>query len=433
MQIATTHKNTDFDALSSIIAVTLLYPGAVAVCPSMVNPNVQRFLSLHKTSFDLVLPGEINPALVERLIVVDVNQWRRLDRMEGLRAKKGLEILLWDHHLQPGDIDASFRCVEPVGACITLLIRELKKQKIVLTPLQATVFLIGLYEDTGQLTFSSTTAEDAYAAAYLLEQGADLTIAAEFLNTAYEETHKQVLFHLMRDAKQLEIRGFTVAVAIVSLDCYVNDLAKVVQLYRKIVSADVVFGIFINASGSIFIIGRSGTPEVDVSHVLQPFGGGGHPGAGSAMIQDQAANPEHIREELLLALNEEGKTVARVADMMSFPVATVPPDMPMYEVQDRMEAEGIRGILVEDADRIVGIVVLWDFKKLRFEKQWTSPVKAFMNRKVVTIEPGALAGEAAQLMVERDIGHLPVVQDGKVIGIVTRTDVVNYLYGLLPA
>jgi CBS domain-containing protein len=98
-----------------------------------------------------------------------------------------------------------------------------------------------------------------------------------------------------------------------------------------------------------------------------------------------------------------------------------------------MEEEKIRGGLVEENDCLQGIVVLWDLKKLRLAKQWNSPVKAFMNRKVTTIPPDALASEAADMMVQRNIGHLPVVQGEKVIGIVTRTDVINYLYGMLPA
>ena len=98
-----------------------------------------------------------------------------------------------------------------------------------------------------------------------------------------------------------------------------------------------------------------------------------------------------------------------------------------------MEEEKIRGVVVEEDECLQGIVVLWDLKKLKLRKQWNSPVKAFMNRKVTTISPEALASEAADLMVQRNIGHLPVVQGEKVIGIVTRTDIINYLYGMLPA
>ena len=78
MQIITTHKNTDFDALASVIAGTMLYPGAIGVVPKSVNTNVARFLSTHKTAFNIVLPNEINHDQVKRLIVVDTDQWRRL-------------------------------------------------------------------------------------------------------------------------------------------------------------------------------------------------------------------------------------------------------------------------------------------------------------------------------------------------------------------
>lgn len=432
MQIAITHRNTDFDALASIIAATLVYPGTMAVCPKNVNPNVHRFLSLHKTAFDIILAGEVDLAAVSRCIVVDTNQWRRLDRFEQLKDRDDVEILLWDHHMGIGDISAHEQCVEKVGATITLLLREIQKQALALTPLQATLFLLGLYEDTGQLTFSSTTPEDARTAAFLLEQGADLNIAVDFLNMAYGEVQKKVLFRLMRDAEQHEIKGKSVGIGVVQINKHV-ELAMVVQLYSRIVNADAVFVIFVNESGGFFIIGRSGVPEININTILQRFGGGGHPGAGSAVINDNHITAGEIRQKIIAALHEVQRGGALVADMMSFPVTTVDPSASMHEVRHIMEVEKIRGVVVEENDCLLGIVVLWDLKKLKLRKQWDSPVKAFMNRKVTTIPPDAPAGEAADLMVRKNIGHLPVVQGEKVIGIVTRTDIINYLYGMLPS
>lgn len=432
MHIATTHRNTDFDGLASIVAATLLYPGAVAVCPKNVNPNVHRFLSLHKTSIDIILAGEVDPDAVTRLIVADTNQWRRLDRVDCLKGREGVEVLLWDHHMGIGDINPHWQCVEKIGATITLLVREIRERGLALTPLQATLFLLGLYEDTGQLTFSSTTPEDARAAAFLLEQGADLTIAVDFLNMAYGEVQKKVLFRLMRDAEQHDIKGKRVGIGVVHISKHV-ELAMVVQLYGKIVNADAVFVIFVNEGGGYFIIGRSSTPEIDVNSVLQRFGGGGHPGAGSATMADTAMAPGEIRQKIIAALHEVQRGTVLVADMMSFPVTTVPSDTPMHQVRRIMEEEKIRGLVIEDEECLRGIVVLWDLKKLRLKKQWSSPVKAFMNREVTTIAPDALASEAAETMVQKNIGHLPVVQGEKVIGIITRTDIINYLYGMLPA
>jgi len=164
MQIVTTHKNTDFDALASTIAATILYPEAIPVLPNQVNPNVKAFLSIHKDIFNISSFDDILLDQVNRLVVVDINSWARLGRLRKLKNKKNLEIILWDHHSNVGDINPIWKCQEPMGANITLMIRQLKLEKKVITPIQATLFLAGLYEDTGSLMFPSTTAEDAYAA-----------------------------------------------------------------------------------------------------------------------------------------------------------------------------------------------------------------------------------------------------------------------------
>ena len=73
MEIVTTHKNTDFDALASTIAATILYPDAIPVLPKSLNPNVKAFLSIHKDVFETYMPEQVNLEQVRRLIVVDVN------------------------------------------------------------------------------------------------------------------------------------------------------------------------------------------------------------------------------------------------------------------------------------------------------------------------------------------------------------------------
>lgn len=432
MQIVTTHKNTDFDALASIIAATMIYPGSVGVIPTSVNTNVARFLSTHKTAFNIVLPHEIDHQDVRRLIVVDTDQWRRLERMEPLRQRNDVEILLWDHHQNGGDIEASWRCQEPVGATVTLLVREMKRRDMELNPLVSTVLLIGLYEDTGHLSFPSTKAEDAAAAAYLLANGADLNVASVFLNPPYEEGHRDILFTMMQGTERFEDRHDTIGINTIKLDRKIPMLAAIVSMYRKIINTDAVFVIFINDDKSSTVIGRSGVDRIDIGAILGEFGGGGHPAAGSATVKHSDYPPEQIKERIIEIVKNRKSNSATVADLMSFPVTMVAGSTPMSEIRKIMQQKKIRGILVGDEYQVDGIIVLWDLKKLKRDNQWKSPVKAFMNRKVTTIPPDLQPSAAAQLMVQEDIGHLPVVHEGKVIGIVTRTDILTYFYGMLP-
>lgn len=431
MQIITTHKNTDFDGLASVIAGTVLYPGSIGIIPKNVNNNVDKFLSTHKTAFNIALPNEVEHDKVNHLIVMDTDQWRRLDRMEKLRDRDDLKITLFDHH-KGGDIHGDIHHQEYIGATVTLLVREMKRQDISLSPLISTVMLLGLYEDTGHLTYRSTTPEDAYAAAYLLENGADLNVASVFLNPPYEEMQKEVLFEMMRNTHKTNIHNHSVAVNIIPLQRKVTNLASVVNMYRKIINVTSVFIIFINDEKSSTIIARSGSDMIDVGSLMKSFGGGGHQGAGSATVKTKEYSPEALREELLKRLEGQQLEGAKIADIMSFPVTQVAPDMPMHDVQKIMAREKIRGILVTEGEDILGIVVLWDFKKIRKENQWKSPVKAFMSRQVTSIGPGDMPVQAAEIMAEKNIGHLPVVHKEKLIGIVTRTDVLTYFYGILP-
>ena len=307
MQIITTHKGTDFDAAASVLAAKILYPEAVAVLPKSLNPNVRAFLSIHKDLFDVHTPDEIELEEVMSLIIVDTNRWDRLDQMDRLKEKENLEIILWDHHLNEGDIDATWKCEDAVGANITLLIRNLKKQNKRLTPIQATLFLAGLYEDTGNLTFPATKAEDALAAAYLLQQGADLSVLNSFLRPAYGESQRKILTRMLQSAQRKRLGGYQIGINKLDITGHVDNLAVVVGMYREILNVDAAFGIFVHQKrGNIIVIGRSGTDGLDVGLIMRALGGGGHPAAGSALIK--SVNPDGVEQMIvkLISGNQPG-------------------------------------------------------------------------------------------------------------------------------
>jgi nanoRNase/pAp phosphatase (c-di-AMP/oligoRNAs hydrolase) len=431
MQIITTHKGADFDAAASVLAAKILYPEAVAVLPKSLNPNVKAFLSIHKDLFEIQTPPEIELDKVTSLIIVDTNRWDRLDRLKRLKEKAGLEIFLWDHHLSQGDIDATWKCEETVGATITLLIRNLKQQNQNLTPIQATLFLAGLYEDTGNLTFPATKAEDALAAAYLLQQGADLSVLSSFLKPAYGEDQRKVLTRMLQSAKKSRLGGHQISFNQLRINGHVNNLAVVVGMYREILDVDVAFGIFVHKErDNIIVIGRSGTDGFDVGLTMRALGGGGHPAAGSALIK--SVDPDAVEQMIVQLISGNQPASIQISDLMSYPVVTVSPETRMKEVYTVLREKGHMGIPIMDDGRLVGIISRRDFWRAKKTSALNAPVKAFMTRNVITIKPGRSPMQAARLMIKHDIGRLPVVDNGRVIGIVTRSDTMRYLYDLLP-
>jgi CBS domain-containing protein len=202
-------------------------------------------------------------------------------------------------------------------------------------------------------------------------------------------------------------------------------------MYRKIVNVQALFVVFMEEERNT-IIGRSGTESIHIGKIMQTFGGGGHAGAGSASVKLETTDHRQIRQLILDQLQATKTEQAVISDIMSFPVVSVSPETTMREAQEIMAKEQVRGVLVMEGDAILGIIVLWDLKKVRKERQWLSPVKAFMARQVITITVQTSPTEAARLMIEKDVGYLPVLQEGKVVGIVTRTDILTYYYDLLP-
>jgi len=431
MDIITTHKNTDFDALASVMAANLLFPDAAPVLPKQINPNVKAFLSIHKEIFKTYTPGQIDLEHVNKLIVVDVNRWERLDSMKALQKLPGLETYLWDHHPDKGNIQAKWACNEDMGATITLLIRQLKEKNETITPFQATLFLAGLYEDTGNLTFSSTTAEDAYAAGFLLERKADLHIVSSFLRPAYGEKQKDILFKMLQKADRSKVEGHTVSLSQIDISGHVENLAVVVQMYREILNVDAAFGIFTtNHGGKCIVIGRSKADTLDIGSIMRGLGGGGHPGAGSAMLKD--VNPDNVVKLVSTHMRGNQRFSVKIADLMSFPVVTVTSDMTMEAAAMLLREKGCTGVPVVENGNLVGIISRRDFRKIKKESQLAVPVKAYMSSRIITIGPDKNPMQAARLMVKYDIGRLPVIRKNRIIGIITRSDTMNYFYDQLP-
>ena len=142
--------------------------------------------------------------------------------------------------------------------------------------------------------------------------------------------------------------------------------------------------------------------------------------------------PETIGSTIINLIQGNQQASVQISDIMSFPVITVTPATSMGEVAKLLREKGITGIPVAEDGKLKGMVSRRDFKKIKRESQLANPVKAFMTTKLFAISPGISPLQAARLMVKHDIGRLPVIQDDRIIGIITRSDAMMYFYDLLP-
>jgi len=209
VEVITTHINADFDALASLIAASKLYPGASLVFPGSQEKNLRNFF-LHSTSylFSFSKMKHIKFDRIKRLILVDTRQKIRIGKFAELVDRDDVEIHIYDHHPDSeDDIAGDMEIIRKTGSTTALLTSLIREKNIAISPDEATVMCLGIHEDTGSFTFSSTTVEDYEAAAWLTEQGANHNIIADMLTR--ELTTEQVW--LLNDLTQSAQNGLSMA------------------------------------------------------------------------------------------------------------------------------------------------------------------------------------------------------------------------------
>jgi len=115
-----------------------------------------------------------------------------------------------------------------------------------------------------------------------------------------------------------------------------------------------------------------------------------------------------------------------VGSMMTTTVTTVPAGLPLAKVVEMMYASKHLGFPVTDRDMLIGMVTLADVNRTSPIDRDAMQVKDVMTREnLVTLPPEAPVMEALHLMTTRNIGRIPIVQDDRIVGIVTRTDILK--------
>ncbi len=426
MQIIIPHTNTDLDAIGAAVGAQVLYPHAKIVLPGSPNPLAAEFISLHRYNLRVLTARDIDLRSVRRAIVVDTADPARLGSLQPIL--EGLEIHLYDHHpAEPDDLQGSLEVRALVGSTCTLIAELIEEAGAVLTPFQATALLVGIYSDTGSLSLLGTTDRDARAAAFLLANGASLQAASRFMEVTLTPVQQALMHQMQTRSRWLTVGGARIRLMVAEVDEYVGGLALIVHRLQDIQPAPALF-VAVRMADRVHLVGRSGVPWVETARILGHFGGGGHPSAASAVVKGATVAEAVERLEAVLQQEVERPLMAR--DVMATPVKTITAQKPIREAERLMLRHGHTGLpVVDEAGHLQGIVSLRDVEKARHHGLEHAPVKAVMKSRVVTVTPEMPLDEVQELMVEKDIGRVPVVEQGNMVGIITRSDLLGLLYG----
>ena len=291
IDIIVTHERTDFDALASLLGAALLFPEAYPVLPRQLNRNVREFLALYHNHFRFINADDLPRGRVGRTFVVDA---RTANSPRG--TQHDTEYIIIDHHAPPRDEAGEPRKLPPntrelwcgdTGANTTLLVEKLIEHGILVSSLDATLLALGIYEDTGNLTYASTTHRDAAALAWLLDpqRGVNLREVNEFLHHPITEEQRELLQDLMEHSQFLDIAGYRVVIATAAAHGFTDELSTLAARLRDFHEPDAVF-VVVDLGDVVQVVARSTTDAVDVGKITQALGGGGHNRAAAAHLRE---------------------------------------------------------------------------------------------------------------------------------------------------
>jgi nanoRNase/pAp phosphatase (c-di-AMP/oligoRNAs hydrolase) len=427
MRIITTHTGTDFDALASVVACTFLYPGTIGVLPDMLNPEVRQFLALHGNILRIKPRRGFDLDPVSSLVVVDANSWRRLDRMDALAGRDGLEVICWDHHMEGVTIESGETHREEVGAAVTLLLEELKRRDAAMAPMHATLFLLGIYSDTGCLRYPSVTARDAAMVGYLLENGADLNVVSAYLDDTVDDAHTEVFGRMLEESATVTVGAARVGISAMQVKSGLTSLGPLVEKYREFKGLDAAFGLFQADSQKCMVIGRGKPRFMDIGQVMRALGGGGHPGAGSAIIRKTGPEEAAQRVQALLAQGCGDKTEVRT--VMSDPDKfMIDEDASMGQAVQRIAEGNGCGLMVCRGRTLLGGLSLLECAKAEDTGRLDVPVKGYTRRNIPRLAPDAGCREAIGLLCDAREGLLAVVEGEELVGVLTQVDLMFQVY-----
>jgi len=424
--IIVTHINADFDAIASTLAAKKLYPDAVVVLPESQSKAPKDFILQSATYLlDPKKIKELDLTNVKRIVIVDTSSKKRISaKILPLLEKEDVEVIIYDHHRPTGEeIKADKFYYKSTGSNVTIMLEHLKNKNIKITPDEATLLALGIYEDTGFFRYISTTPEDLRQAAWLIEKGADLKTISEVLSDKSRITprHLQLLNELLYDTKTISIGNIDILIAKASIQEYLEDIALLAKHLMQLYKVSVVF-ILIMQVNKVLVIGRSKDDRIHIGNILSKLGGGGHKSAAFASIKDEPI--VQVEYKLITELERHLK----VKNYMSSPVISLNESATIDEAHKMFLKTGFKALpIVDDQNIPQGYITVDIVEKAMQFALHKEKVAEHMIDSIRCVNPDDSLDIVIDIIINSKQRLLPVVNNKGLVGVLTRTDLMNIL------
>ncbi len=426
MEVITTHVNADFDAFGSMVAAKKLYPDALVAFPGSQEKNLRDFF-MESTLYilDIDRAKDIDLEKVSRLILVDTRQKSRIGRFASLAESDRVELHVYDHHPDSDDDIRGHREV----------VREVGST--------ATI-LIGELRNRGiELNAEEATVlalgiyEDTGSFPFSSTTPEDLQAAAWLVdkganvNIIADMMHSDLskdqieLFHQLIEESE-SVNVGGVEILVTTASCQ-GYVGDVALLVHKYMDMENVAAIFalVRMEDRVHLVARSRLEEVNAGEVAAEFGGGGHHTAASATVRDLSLY--EAREKLIRLLHATVRPKEEAGQIMTRPVITIQPERTMVEASEFLGRYQVSSLPVVDDGKVLGILHRQLVEKALHHGLKTSLVSDFMDTEVFWVGIHDPIDKVTRIAVDGRRRLVPVMEDGNLVGIISRSDLLEHM------
>ena len=233
-------------------------------------------------------------------------------------------------------------------------------------------------------------------------------------------------------ANPIQFSGHSVIIATATVGEPVAEISTLAHKLRELYEPDALF-MLVDMGEVIQLVARSTSDAIDVGEIAQALGGGGHSRAAAAVIR--SGSLAGVFETLVYLLETHVRPTVTVGQIMSYGVPqTLSPDATIGEAAERMRRYGFEGFPVVENGRIVGMLTRREIDRAVHHGLGRHPVGRYMRAGEVFVTPGDSIETLRKVMTDHDWGQVPVLDPntGELLGIVTRTDLIKQWTGASP-
>ena len=186
----------------------------------------------------------------------------------------------------------------------------LRERGVEVPRLAATIFALGIHEDTGSLTYPRTTIRDAEMLAASMRLGASQPLIERYLHSALTDDQRVVLMEMVDLVRLERVRGLDVHTVALDVLEYVDGLSVIAHKLMELINAEVLLQA-VGMEDRVFVTARSRAGSVDVGALLRSIDGGGHAQAASAVVRGRTAAGDHRRAARATLAEQPGRAHGR--------------------------------------------------------------------------------------------------------------------------